>query len=247
MSTKEQRRQKKLAKKRSKQVIERKQRARERGVLQSLAGQIKAASTGAIEHCLISDEALDPTRRLGTVWISRRMPDRRLACVRFLVDGMCLGVKDLHGFCCFPADLVEMLERTGEVETLRSATPPRARKLVESAIAYAEQFDLHPPADYRKVAAIWGDIDAGQCKEEFRFGGDDGKPHYINGPYDSELFQKRVMQSLERTAGEGNFYFTFMGRLNSLADVDEFIALDDPELDVDIDDDVIDAGSSFDR
>ncbi len=254
MSTKEQRRQKKLAKKRSKQVADRKQRARERDTLQSLAGQIKSASTGAIEHCLISDELMDPTQRLGTVLISRRLPDRRLACVRFLIDGMCLGVKDIDGFTCFPAQLTELLEKLEEVETLRRATPQRVRKLVESAIAYAAQFDLQPPADYRKVSAIWGDIDAEQCEEEFSFGGEGGKPNYISGPNDSALFQTRVLETLERTAGQGNFTFTFMGSqmmgsdlLTPLDPDDESFAFDDPELDVDIDEDVIDATSVIER
>ncbi len=238
MSTKEQRRQKKLAKKRSKDVLKRKEQARERNSLQSLAGQIKAASVGTIEHCLISNEVLDPGRKLGTVWISRRMPDRRLACVRFLVDGMCLGVKDIHAFTAFPADLSEMLEKAQRVETLRSATPQRAKKLVESAVAYAEQFDLHPPADYRKVAPIWSDIDAEACTEEFRFGGEGGKPHFMNGPHDSPVFQRRVIETLTRTAGEGNYNFTFFGSADSLGLNEDFIALDDPELDVDIDEDV---------
>ena len=114
MSTKEQRRQKKLAKKRSKQVIQRKQQARERNSLQSLGGQIEAASNGAVEHCLISDGVLDPAHKLGSVLISRRMPDRRLGCVRFLVDGMCLGVKDVHAFTCFPANMNEWLEKMGD-------------------------------------------------------------------------------------------------------------------------------------
>jgi hypothetical protein len=247
MSTKEQRRQKKLSKKRSKDVLKRKQQARERNSLQSLAGQIKAASVGAFEHCLISDDVLEPDRKLGTVWVSRRMPDRRLACVRFLIDGMCLGVKDIHSFTAFPADVNEMLENAQSVETLRSAIPERALKLVRSAVEYAEQFDLHPPADYKKVALIWHGVDADECTDEFRFGGEGGKPHYINGPNDSRFFQTRVIETLERTAGKGNYNFTFLGSANSLAGHDDYIALDDPELDVDIDEDVVDEEFLLDR
>jgi hypothetical protein len=185
---------------------------------------------------LISENVLDPARKFGSLLISRRMPDRRLACVRFLVDGMCLGVKDLHAFSCFPAEMHDYLERASRAETIRTASPPRVRKLVESAVAYAKQFDLHPPADYQKVTPIWGDIDPGQCTEEFRFGGEGGKPHFINGPNDSALFQTRVIETLERTAGNGNFNFTFLGLSSSHSEHDYLV--DDPELDVDIDEDV---------
>lgn len=247
MSTKEQRRQKKLSKKRSKDVLKRKEQARERNSLQSLAGQIKAASVGTFEHCMISDEVFEADRKLGTVWISRRMPDRRLACVRFLIDGMCLGVKDLHAFTAFPADVNEMLEKAQRVESIRTAKPERAFKLVNSAIEYAEQFDLHPPADYRKVSPIWNGVDADQCTEEFRFGGEGGKPHYINGPHDSQLFQSRVIETLERTAGKGNYNFTFLGSSQSLLGNEDYIPLDDPELDIDVDEDVGDKEYLTDR
>jgi hypothetical protein len=184
---------------------------------------------------MIGDGVLDPIRRLGSVLISRRMPDRRLACVRYLIDAMCLGVKDIYAFTCFPADMSEWVEKLGNVETLRSVPPERARKLVESAVAYAEQFDLHPPADYHKVAPIWGQIDADQCSEEFAFGDKEGKPNYINGPHDSAFFQARVIEALERTAGKDNFNFTFLGRYGS----NDESFYDDPELDVDIDEDVV--------
>lgn len=238
MSTKEQRRQKKLSKKRSKDVLRRKEQARERNSLQSLAGQIKAASVGTLEHCLISDAVFEPDHKLGTVWISRRMPDRRLACVRFLIDGMCLGVKDIYAFTAFPSDVNEMLEKSQQVETLRTAKPERAWKLIQSAVAYAEQFDLHPPAEYKKVTPIWSGVDVNECSDEFRFGGEGGKPHYINGPNDSQFFQARVIETLERTAGKGNYNFTFLGSAKTLAENEEYIPLDDPELDVEIDEDV---------
>ena len=55
MANTEQRRQKKLAKKRSKETAKRKELARLRNVMQSMAGQISAAAGGAIRDCLVSD------------------------------------------------------------------------------------------------------------------------------------------------------------------------------------------------
>ncbi len=240
MSTKEQRRQKKLGKKRSKELSEKKSRARQKNSLQSVAGQMKAASDGAIDRCLVSQNLLDPQQRFGSVWISRFMSDGRVGCGRFLVDGMCLGVKQAVGFVCFPAQLSEMIEKCNQVEELRSVAPATARKLVEGSIEYAQQFDLQPCAEYQKVRVIWGDIDPQQSATEFQFGGDDGKPRFIMGPNDTMATAHKILSKLESSAGEGNFDIDY----EVVFDAENAQQADwtsDPELDVDIDDDVIDS------
>lgn len=236
MSSKEQRRQKKLAKKRSKVISEQKARAREKNSLQSVAGQMKAASSAAIDRCLISKDLLDPERRLGSVMIIRRISDGRFACARFLVDGMCLGVKEAEGFVFFPAQLSELLVDFNQFEEMRRATPAAARKLVEGAIAFAGQFDLPPCEEYRKVAPIWGDIDPQEHVADFQFGDKDGKPVYVMAEKDTMITADRIVAKLLATAGEGNFDVNHEALFAS-EEEDEW--MNDPELDADIDEDVV--------
>ena len=244
MSTKEQRRQKKLAKKKSKEIARRKVMAREKNAMQSLAGQMKAAAAGPIDLCLISEGNFNTNHKLGTVYISRKLRDGRIVAVKFLIDGMCLGVKDIAPLVIFPADQKDILEQMHEAESFQSASPERARKYVESAIAYARQFGLGPHSDYVKVEAIWGNIDADACDEEFVFGDEEGKPRYVNGPFDSSLFQRQVLEKLQTHAGDGNYNYDFMGSMSNGEspegiEMEEFDSwYDDPELDVDIDQDV---------
>ena len=228
MSKTEQRRQKKLAKKRSKEIAKRRELARQRNAMQSIAGQISAAANGSIRHCLVSDHLFDDTSKIGAVLISRQLPDGRIACVTFLVDAMCLGVKDHYAVVAFPSQINDYVDQNTERQLMRSSSPAFARKLVESAIDYARQFELPPASGYQKLAAIWGDIDPNECSDEFQFGAPNGKPRYINGPYDSADFQTRVLESLERTAGEGNFEFVFMGG-PGLQFPDEIELLDDDD------------------
>ncbi|GAA4449757.1 hypothetical protein [Novipirellula rosea] len=244
MSTKEQRRQKKLAKKRSKEIAKRKEIAREKNSLQSLAGQIKAAAGGPVDRCLISDMLMNPDSKFGSVFISRKMRDGRVAIVKFLIDGLCMGVKNVAAFVCFPADQSRIVEEMSESEPMRDASPAKARSLVEGAIAYAEQFKIEPHADYRKIEPIWGDIDKSEFTEEFVFGDQEGKPRYVNGPYDSVLFQQQIREKLQTYAGEGNYNIvTMMSEpdmvpYEGLVDGEDWS--DDPELDADIDEDVVD-------
>lgn len=223
MSKTEQRRQKKLAKKRSKEVVKRKQLARQRNVMQSVAGQVGAAASGSIKHCLMSDGLFKEDIEIGMVLISRQLSDGRLVCVWFLIDALCLGVKDHHVLVGYPSQINDYVEQVGERQSLRSVSPSFARKFVESAVDYANRFDLPPASGYQKLAAIWGDIDPSECSEEFRFGDASGKPRYVSGPHDSPEFQARIIDALQRTAGEGNFDFVVM--VGS-----DFAGLERPEL-----------------
>jgi hypothetical protein len=87
-----------------------------------------------------------------------------------------------------------------------SMPPSTARKLVEEAVAYAATIGFQPHPDYRKARLIFGDIDASQCDEQFTFG-KDGKPYFIGGPYDDMARCRQVINTLQRTCGEGNFHY----------------------------------------
>ncbi|GAA5506429.1 hypothetical protein [Novipirellula caenicola] len=244
MSTKEQRRQKKLAKKRSKEIAKRKEIAREKNSLQSLVGQMKAAGGGQVDRCLISAALMDPESKFGSVFISRKMRDGRVAIVKFLVDGLCLGVKDIAALVCFPSDQTQILEQMSGSELMQDASPAKARSLVEGAIEFAKQFEIEPHADYRKVEPIWGDIDKSEFTETLSFGDAEGKPRYVNGPYDSVLFQQQIREKLQTHAGEGNYNIVTMRSESDDFPYEMMIGgedwSDDPELDADIDEDVVD-------
>ncbi|KAA1260333.1 hypothetical protein LF1_28720 [Rubripirellula obstinata] len=242
MSAKEQKRQKKLAKKRSKELAKKKEEARAKNALQSLSGQLVSASSGAIERCLISESLLDPDQKFGSVLISRKLQDGRVLFVRLLIDGMCLGVKDVDAKACFPSMLSEMLDRMAEVDAMQDAIPSAARKLVESAVAFADQFGFKPHDLYLKTMPIWNDIDASLCETEFLFG-NDGKPHFISGPYDTATTIAATMMQLEESVGEGNYDFTIEnggGMNDGMYDPSDDYSpmIDDSELDVGIDEDV---------
>ncbi len=248
MSTKDQRRQKKLVKKKSKEVAKRKELARQKSSLQSLAGQMKAAASGPIDRCMISEGLSDPISNFGSIFISRKMRDGRLAIVKFLVDGLCLGVKDVAAFVCYPADQNRILDQMNRSEVMVDASPAKARKWVEGAVAYAMRFGFEPHEDYRKAEAIWGNIDPSECNDGITYGDEEGKPRFVNGPFDSLIFQQRAREKLHTHAGEGNYNIvTIMdvrsGYLNDDGDDDDDGYgdwTDDPELDADIDEDVID-------
>ena len=89
-------------------------------------------------------------------------------------------------------------------EHLQAISPERARKLIESAEAYALDLGFKAHRDYQKAKKIFGDIDPQACPDEFEFGRD-GKPLYFVGPHDSPKMQERIYRTLTEKLGPGNF------------------------------------------
>jgi hypothetical protein len=143
---------------------------------------------------------------MGHVLVARFKNNGRVELGAFLVDVFCLGVKDAF---------FEQFDATAEYEALMedlfastpmATKPEAARKLVESAVAYAARLGFGPAPDYKKACRVFGGIDAGRCPDSFEFG-KEGKPFYIAGPYESPAQQERIVRQLEAKCGEGNYEY----------------------------------------
>ncbi len=237
MAKSEQQKQRKLAKKKSKDRQNRKLVAQRQQQMSSLAGQMTAAASGTIEGCYIAKACYDGTG-IGTVSIIRRLPSGQRAYGLFLVDAFCLGCKDALGKMCSANQVSDILEDLRRKDPIEPIEPGVARAYVEAAIEYARSLGFAPHPDYRKVSPIWGDIEALPLTDKFRFGRD-GQPAYIAGPYDDHARQTMIINTLTKTVGEGNFEFMLASSTHSLQEFSE-ADLDDLVFDQDDDDDAID-------
>ena len=144
---------------------------------------------------------------IGWVVISRQLSNGQIAFAAFLVDAFCLGVKNVHFDVVGPLDYQErVVANLGDSSGRQKISPAYARKLVEEAVAFAQRFGIGPHADYHRASAIFGDIDASSCTEQFTFG-KDGKPFFIPGPNDSPAKCQRIIAQLQQHAGpDGSDY-----------------------------------------
>ena len=247
MAKSEQQRQKKLAKKRSKELRNQQQVARRNQAMKSIAGQMQWASHFPIHSCHVGQAIFDPSG-LGSIYLTRKLSDGRLAFMFLLIDAHCLGVKDAGARICTVGEFEEFFSRGVENNQLAPAEPSYARQLTEQAIAYAESIGFPPHPDYRRVAPLWGDIDSSACQEKFVFGVD-GKPLYHTGPFDDPARQKFILNRLSDTVGEGNYHFMLGGpdeAFNALPFADELLNLVDAnESDFDDDSDEDDDDSEW--
>lgn len=196
MAVNQRKRQKKLAKKKAKRKAHKKTTGK--GGLHSFLVQ------APIYETLVSKGLFESG--VGTAIFSRELPDGSLGMASFLLDTYCLGIKDSHlGF--FPrSDYIALIQRMEENQKFESVSPAHLRKLVENCGAYARNLGFAPHKGYAKAKKIFGDTDASDCSAEFQFG-QEGKPLFVAGPYDTPSRCARIMRTLRESCGEDGFHF----------------------------------------
>jgi hypothetical protein len=201
MPTDPRKRQKKQERKAARRKEKKHLQVREQNV--GLPEWLSAAAGFPVLHSWISDTT--ETEGIGTVILSRELPDGRVAVATFLVDRYCLGVKDAFAMILGRATYNEKYARGLRSRMpMRDAPPADVRKLVEDAAAYARSLGIAPHPDYPKVALLFGPVDAAESTAQFEFG-KDGKPFFVAGPHDSPERCRQILSILSNTCGPGRF------------------------------------------
>jgi len=170
----------------------------------SLVGRIRVATKGSVVRCIMSSTLFEIG--LGHVIVARALPSGLLGCAYFLVDVLCLGVKDAFYVEMGQTELRSRLAEQDDVQSFIDIEPAHARKLIRDAAAYAASLGLSVAKDTPAIEAIFGDVDTGACTETFTFG-KDGKPFFVSGPNDTQARIRAVSQLLEKSQGTGGWNY----------------------------------------
>lgn len=197
-------RQKKLAKKakKRKKAISSKKRPLSFGEKFSRKKALIVAQNSPVHNCYIRKDIF--TGGIGSVIISREMPNNYLGCGIFLLDVWCLGVKNTYFTVLSEKEYADRLDEIGAGEELETIHPSCARKIIEQCVDYSMELGFKPQKDYKISSQIFMNIDPSVCPNKYIFG-KDGKPFYISGPNESESDSRRIINTLSRKCGEGNF------------------------------------------
>lgn len=202
---------KKLQKKKAKQAAKAKQRRLKASAHQATVegkhhAAIVASLNAPLHECWTPENLFEPGAGIGTVVVSRKAGGGNILVAGFLLDVFCLGIKDTFIRVMTGADYTDLLDRFSGNGPLTAIEPACARKLVESAEAYARDIGFSPYKDYRKSRRIFGDIDTEPCPRRFAFGSE-GKPLFSAGPHDRPGRVKRIIRTLEKHCGKDGFHF----------------------------------------
>lgn len=216
MPVNEQRRQKKLAKKKS----ERKAYERQRRQMQNGEFRLADASRFPIHESILfrSDTGLQ------TALLSRKLPGGVLAFASFMVDTECLGIKDCMSRQCDRFAYQCVTGGFGNQLKPDHVSPAYLAKFVLDAEAYARSLGFEPHPDYDAARLMLEGIDPSECETKFEFGRD-GKPFFVSGPFDSPERCRHIMETLRRTQGQGNYHFLVRG--DKLESLEELFSADD--------------------
>jgi hypothetical protein len=205
MAVNERQRQKKLATKARKKKLSSEKRKHD--ILLSKT-RASAYAIFPIHECLIPDNLFEVG--VGSILVSRKTPDGRIAFSAFVVDVYCLGVKNAFFKLITKSEYdlkykMSMIAAQGGA-AFKPVIPECVRKLIEGAVAYAAElgFSYHP--DYKNAEGIFGDIDSSSCPENFTYG-KDGKPFYMRGPHETKAQAQRIVEQLHKHCGEGGYHF----------------------------------------
>jgi len=209
-------RQKKLERRDAKRKAKRHEQVREKQV--GLAERLTAAADRPILHSWVTADFWD--QGIGWVCLSRQLTGGSVAFAIFLVDRYCLGVKNAMAEIVSQATYNSRIEnRTRATYHVKDLSPADVRKIVESAVAYAEALGLHPHPDYQAARLLFGTISAAESTLELEWG-KDGKPFFVNGPNDTPQRCRQILRTLESNCGRGGYHFLMVGPPFSLEEDD---------------------------
>jgi len=188
---------------------------------------------GRIPKARVNGDLMDlPLAALGPERMRELLGE--IAGASFLIDLACLGVKDAFSELFSSRIEYERLLREPAMArfVMRPVDINLAARLVHEAVAYARSLGFKPNPDYYRAAVLLEGADADAVATHIPLGGEDGKPHFVAGPYDNI---EQSIAKLDRAVGPGNYHVTYAqdflppGSLFDIEDADEEFVLDDDE------------------
>ncbi len=172
-------------------------------VQKPLSGMALAARWPVYEVLL--SRGWENVQQIASVLIARRSPmSGKVAAGAFLIDLACLGAKSIQvRLCKDPADYQAGLRaHIAGMQPMAPADFHLAAKIILTGIEYASALGFKPDPVFAQAEPLLYDADPTASDVRVPTGGPEGKPLFINGPYDDV---DRIIAQLRRSVGEGNF------------------------------------------
>lgn len=128
---------------------------------------------------------------ISSVYVTRKLTNDSFAFISYLVDFWCLGLKDtIVKLGVSNTDLEYIYSKNEDLETISYED---ARSLILGAIDFAKSIHIAPRPTWNGIPSNFIEADL-PYKKKFSFG-HKGKPVYVSGPYDHELYNIEELAS----------------------------------------------------
>jgi len=141
--------------------------------------------------------------------LSRIQPDGNLVAGVYLVDILCLGLKNTFANANLSTSSyrARLRDPIRNMQGLETCPIDLAHTIVYGGIDFAGQFGFQPHRDFKLSRHLLEDREGLVLRGDVEFG-KDGRPVYVSGPDDDV---RRIVAQLQASAGEGNFDFMIGG------------------------------------
>ncbi|HAH22829.1 MAG TPA: hypothetical protein DCL77_03560, partial [Prolixibacteraceae bacterium] len=166
----------------------------------------KKARTLPIYECLVSSEWEEV--KMCTVVIAREHVNGSITFCTYVVDLGCLGVKDsMFQFNVSVIQYRDILEKLGTEMEMVNIDYALAHNIVLAGVEYAAEFGFKPCKEYESITKFMLEEDTDEIELIEIECGKEGKPFYVQGPFEDMSRANWIIAQLERTAGPGNYNY----------------------------------------
>lgn len=195
------------------------------------------ARTLPIHECWIN-EAWDK-RKMANILVARRHTNGHFTVGMYLVDLLCLGVKDaFYQFNISVYEYNSLLRERLLAEPDKKVDYQLVHNIIFEAIEFADLYDFQPHKDFTSVAQyiLEDDEDDGIELMDIECGMD-GKPFYMRGPGESDARAKQIIAQLRSIAGDDGFAYADRHEDDNWQAGDDFEDEEDDDYDEEFDED----------
>ncbi|MDX9931898.1 MAG: hypothetical protein RB294_04885 [Bacteroidales bacterium] len=178
------------------------------------------ARTLPIHECLVNDEWNQ--NQLATVFIVRKHVNGHFTIGNYLVDLKCLGVKDTFFWFNVSADDYEDLkDDLFSKQEMSVISYELAHNIVFAGENFATEIGLKSHPDFYKTTQFILEEDNDNIELIDIEVGDNGVPVFVQGPYDTPDRVYEILETLNKTVGNGNYHYVDVSELDSEIDSDD--------------------------
>ena len=144
----------------------------------------------------------------GNIIIERKHGNGNITLGVFLVDLFCLGVRDtFYQYNISELEEEELLERFSGDNKMVETDYNLVHNIILAGVEYAEEYGFKPHKDFERVTQYILAEDTEDIPLMEIECGKDGKPLFVASEEMNEKEISRIISTLEKTAGPGNYNY----------------------------------------
>lgn len=181
---------------------------------------------------------------LAHITIARKHVNGNVTYCSYLVDLRCLGIKDtLYEFNVPEYEFDEYKSKLDSGFVLFECEYNLVHNIIHAGWEYAEDIGFEPHKDFLSITRYMLEEDKDEIPLiDIHCGGENGKPLFVQGPFEDDAMANMIINRLEKRLGAGNYDYV-LGVNNPMSDG----SYEDEENNEDDDDDIWDDDDFFDE